>query len=173
MIKDIKLVIWDMDYTFWRGIISDGDVFLYHKRVDFLKRLVDHGVINSICSKNTYSKFRKKLEEHNVWKYFVFPDISWEPKGERLRGILDACGVRSKEALFIDDTASNLIEADRYCPHIHAIAPILLTEEFMTDFTGYKKDSSYSQLKKYRRLEKRMNWSERQANEQIQPAIIY
>ena len=53
-ITKIKLIIWDLDETFWEGTLSEGGV----KKTDnvkLVKRLSSEGIINTICSKNDYS----------------------------------------------------------------------------------------------------------------------
>ena len=48
----IKLVVWDLDDTFWQGTISEETVEIPEKNRALLKNLTDIGIINSICSKN-------------------------------------------------------------------------------------------------------------------------
>ena len=51
--KQIKLVIWDLDNTFWDGVISEGTVT--NPKTQILQQLVDRGIVNSICSRNDFS----------------------------------------------------------------------------------------------------------------------
>ena len=52
MIKeDIKLVIWDMDDTFWKGTISEyAQIEFVENNINIVKELVDRGIMNSISS---------------------------------------------------------------------------------------------------------------------------
>ena len=54
MIKDkIKVVIWDLDDTLWKGTLAEGDdVQLLENRVAIIKELNKRGIVNAICSKN-------------------------------------------------------------------------------------------------------------------------
>ena len=50
----VKLIIWDMDETFWNGTISEGDVCTPLEHINMIKELTDRGIMNSISSKNDY-----------------------------------------------------------------------------------------------------------------------
>ena len=65
MIKDkIKVVIWDLDDTLWKGTLAEGDdVQLLENRVAIIKELNKRGIVNAICSKNDPDKAKSKLEE--------------------------------------------------------------------------------------------------------------
>lgn len=106
----IKLLIWDLDDTFWKGTLSDGEIMPVPENIELVKRLTDRGIVNSICSKNNYEKAKAKLEELGVWEYFVFPSIDWTPKGERVKNIISDMNLRPVNCLFIDDSANNLEE---------------------------------------------------------------
>lgn len=74
MIKDkIKVVIWDLDDTLWKGILAEGDdVLLQQECVDIIKTLNRRGIVNTICSKNDYVTAKNKLVELNIWIYLYF-----------------------------------------------------------------------------------------------------
>lgn len=76
----IKLVIWDLDDTFWAGTLSEGAVTAISRNIDIVQRLTYRGIINSIASKNDFDSARDKLIELGVWEYFVFPQIVWHPR---------------------------------------------------------------------------------------------
>ena len=50
MIKDkIKVVIWDLDDTLWKGTLAEGDdVQLLENRVAIIKELNKRGIVNAI-----------------------------------------------------------------------------------------------------------------------------
>lgn len=79
----IKLVIWDLDETFWKGTLSEGEITPIANNIELVKLLSYHGIINSISSKNDFEKAKAKQTELGVWDYFVFPVINWNPKGEK------------------------------------------------------------------------------------------
>lgn len=69
-IKKVKLVIWDLDNTFWNGVISEEKIASIPKHVDLVKELSLRGVVNSICSKNDMEICKKKLQEIGIWDFF-------------------------------------------------------------------------------------------------------
>ena len=48
----IKLVIWDLDDTFWKGTISEEPVEQISRNIKLVRDLTDRGIVNTICSKN-------------------------------------------------------------------------------------------------------------------------
>ncbi len=35
----IKLIIWDLDETFWKGTLSEGEILIPKQNIDIIKRL--------------------------------------------------------------------------------------------------------------------------------------
>ena len=109
--NNIKLIIWDMDDTFWKGTISEEEVEINSDNVELIKSFVDRGIMNSISSKNDYEVVKNKLSELGIWDLFVFPKINWNPKGAQIKQIIEECRLRPVNVLFIDDNPHNLGEA--------------------------------------------------------------
>ena len=86
--EKIKLVIWDLDETFWQGTVTEGNIIVPENNVKLIKRLTDIGIVNSICSKNDAENVKTRLEEMGLWEYFVFPSVNWEPKGQRIKTLI-------------------------------------------------------------------------------------
>ena len=80
----IKLIIWDLDETLWKGTLSEENVELNSPFIDFINDTIDAGIMHSICSKNDYHKAKEKMQELGIWDFFVFPSIDWSPKGQRV-----------------------------------------------------------------------------------------
>lgn len=77
-LKNIKLVIWDLDDTFWKGTLSEGEIESNQKNIDAVKLLINKGIMNSICSKNDYEEVKNILKNKDkIWDIFVFPSIDW------------------------------------------------------------------------------------------------
>ncbi len=77
-LKEIKLVIWDLDDTFWTGTLSENGASPIQENIKLVKDLTNRGIVNSICSKNDYRTVIKELnkpEYQNVLEYFVFPSV--------------------------------------------------------------------------------------------------
>lgn len=99
-LTDIKLIVWDMDETFWRGTISEEKVSFIPENIQFVKNLTDIGVVNSICSKNDFDVAEKALEDAGIRDYFVFMSIDWSAKGQRVKHIIDTMKLRAVCLLF-------------------------------------------------------------------------
>ena len=123
MIKNkIKVVIWDLDDTLWRGTLAEGDaVELFENRAEMVRTLNNRGIVSAICSKNDYQTAMAKLEEFGLAEEFVFPAISFDAKGPVIQELLQDMGLRDTNALFIDDNYSNLQEVVYYNPNISVL----------------------------------------------------
>ena len=51
-ITKTKLIIWDLDDTFWDGTLSEGGVSFNNENLKLVEELTTKGIMNSICSKN-------------------------------------------------------------------------------------------------------------------------
>lgn len=153
--EKIKLIIWDLDNTFWQGTITEGAIQPVEKNSELIKNLTDGGIINSICSKNTFDLAAGKLKELEVFDYFVFPSIDWTPKGQRVRALVKSMGLRPENTLFIDDEPTNLEEVKHYSPGIMTGLPVVLPELYALAGAMEKKDLSHTRLEQYKLLEKK------------------
>lgn len=153
--KSIKLIIWDLDETFWKGILSEGPICPIQENIDLIKSLTDHGIVNSICSKNDWQPTIDKLKELEVDDYFVFKSIDWTPKGPRISKLIKDMGLRPVNCLFIDDNVVNLNEAKFYEKDLMNAEPIILPEikAFLDSTTP--SDLIHKRLKNYQVLEKK------------------
>ncbi len=149
----IRLVIWDMDDTFWQGTISEGPVKINKKHVDIVKKLTARGIINSICSKNDFAVVQEKLTELGLWDYFVFPQIAWQPKGPMLKSIIRNVQLRPETVLFIDDNETNLNEAKFYLPKLQLADPSFIATALADPRLAGKPDPQGVRLARYKVLE--------------------
>jgi FkbH-like protein len=153
--EPVRLVIWDLDRTFWDGTLTE-EGFTYRRDVhDIVVTLAQRGIVSSICSKNDLEQVRPILQAEGIWEYFVLPSINWEPKGPRLAAIAEAIRLRAPTILFIDDNPANLAEARAALPGIQVadetIIPRLLDERLLRG----KPDPELARLQHYRMLEQR------------------
>lgn len=153
--EKIKLVIWDLDETFWKGILSEGEVNVPSENIQLIKRLTDIGIINSICSKNDYEKVQRKMTELGIWDYFVFSSIDWNPKGARIQQLISDMQLRPVNVLFIDDNPSNLEEAKFFSPELMTMLPDDLPNLLEDAFACKKNDVAHKRLQQYQLLEKK------------------
>jgi len=151
----LKLVIWDLDDTFWTGTLSEEPVNLIDSNVELIKRLTDCGVVNSVCSKNDRETAEKTLEKFGVAEYFVFNSIDWTPKGQRVSKLIKDMGLRAQNCLFIDDNIVNLNEALYYEPTLMVAAPSVLPEMMAYFKSMQPRDTTHKRLDNYKILEKK------------------
>lgn len=152
-IKTIKLVIWDLDETFWKGTISEEKVTPVQKNMQLVADLTDCGIVNSICSKNDYEVAKKALEDMSVWQFFVFSSINWENKAIRLKALIEKMALRPVNVLFVDDNTFNLQEALHYVPDLQTATPDAIDELIRQVKDLPRTDAKHKRLQQYRVLE--------------------
>ncbi|MBQ6832173.1 MAG: HAD-IIIC family phosphatase [Oscillospiraceae bacterium] len=154
--SSVKLIIWDLDETLWKGTISDNDTVCLRKElVAFIHSSLDRGIVHSICSKNDYDDTKSFLITQGLWDLFVFPSINWEPKGNRVKGILEEMKLRPQNTLFVDDNLSNLQEAVYCCPELQVCTPEELSQSVGNILSITKIDTGRPRLAQYKLLEKK------------------
>ena len=154
MAEAVRLVIWDLDDTFWRGTVTEGGVSEYlQEHHDIVIELAKRGIISSICSKNDESQALAFLRKQSIADYFVFPSISWKPKGARLAALVEAVQLRAASVMFIDDNPSSRGEAADFVPGLQ-IEDETFIPKILTDprFAG-KDDKELTRLAQYKLLE--------------------
>ena len=150
----IKLVIWDLDDTIWQGTLAEGEVpVLFEDRAALVKELNSRGIVNSICSKNDFSKAKDLLNIMNLWVQFVFPKIAYLPKGEMVKNILDEMHLQAKHTLFVDDNENNLNEVKYYNPEINVLNAKFCNAIPINIWGKY--DENCTRLKQYKILEEK------------------
>ena len=153
--SNIKLIIWDLDDTLWKGTLSEGDVILPKENADLIRRMADCGIVSSICSKNDASAVLEKLKEFELQDYFVFNSIDWTPKGERVSRMISDMGFRQENVLFIDDNTTNLNEVTYYAPQINIAEPAVIPSLIDYFKEVEPKDLGHTRLANYKILEKK------------------
>lgn len=152
-VSKIKLIIWDLDDTFWTGTISEQKVAPDKQACDLVLIASKKGIVNSICSKNDEQPCLEKLKELGMDKYFVFPSINWQPKGQRIKDTISTMNLRPANVLFLDDNRLNLEEARYYCPEIMTALPDEIGGLIKEISKLNKHDESLSRLESYKVLE--------------------
>ena len=151
--QKIKLIIWDMDETFWKGTLSEEKIEFLDENIQLIKTLTDRGIMNSISSKNEFENVKKKLAEKNLWDYFLFPKISWHPKGQQIKNTIFQMQLRPCNILFIDDNIGNLKEAIFYNPELQVLEPKYILRLIDHPMLQGKPDANHKRLKQYKILE--------------------
>lgn len=154
----IKLVIWDLDETFWSGILSEHSVMFNEANAKLIRDMTDAGVVSSICSKNDIFDVQRMMEQHGIWDLFVFNSVNWSPKGDRVKQIVASMNLRAQNVLFIDDNEMNLAEVIAACEGIMASNVDVIPDlrEYFADIE--KKDPDHKRLNQYKVLEQKQNF---------------
>jgi FkbH-like protein len=168
----IKLIIWDLDDTFWSGTLSEGSVVCPAANIALIHALSDAGIVNSISSKNDSDKSLAELEkiDPGLSSYFVFNNINWDEKGSQIKDKLSKMGLRAENTLFIDDNERNLEEATFHNPGLMTSTPDIIQEliNYLPNSSVFNKDLSHSRLDQYKMLETKAIASENySSNEQF------
>ncbi|HLY56813.1 MAG TPA: HAD-IIIC family phosphatase [Stellaceae bacterium] len=153
--EPVRLVVWDLDETFWKGTLTEGGITFLPQNRDLVIELARRGIMSSICSKNDLAAVRAVCEAHGIWDYFIFPSINWEPKGPRLARLIETVKLRPETVLFVDDNPGNRREALFFVPGLQVedetFVPVLGTHPLLKG----KDDKELTRLKQYKVLERR------------------
>ena len=120
----VKCVVWDLDNTLWDGIlVEDGSSNLRLKPGirDVIVELDRRGILQSIASKNNFSEAIEVLKSWDLEQYFLFPQISWNPKSESVSAIVKGLNIGDDTVLFIDDSPFELEEVRSVHPKVRVL----------------------------------------------------
>lgn len=157
----VKVVIWDLDETFWNGTLSEGGITPIQHNIDLVRTLVDRGIMCSICSKNDFDAAKAALEKLGIFDLFVFPHIAWTPKGQAIATIIDRMQLRDENVLFLDDNHLNLEEARFINPNLMCVDGTLdLTTLLELPELKGKQDTDHSRLQQYKVMETKFSEQE-------------
>lgn len=149
----LKLIIWDLDDTFWRGTLSEQKITEVPANIELVQLLADRGIISSICSKNDQDQVFLELRRLCIDDYFVFNSIDWTPKGARISQMINDMGLQAKHCLFIDDNIVNLKEASHYCSELNIASPEIIDSLHSFYSSLPVSDIKHKRLKQYKVLE--------------------
>lgn len=153
----IKLVIWDLDETFWDGTLSEGGISYNQENHQLIIKLAERGIVSSICSKNDEATTLSVLKDYGILDYIVSPRISWNPKGAVIYQLVKDLGLRAENVLFIDDNLMNLHEAVDFCNGLSVCTPDHIKELTSISWLAGKKDKAMTRLSQYKVLEKKLS----------------
>ncbi len=153
--EPIRLVIWDLDETFWRGTLTEGGIAYVDAHHNLVLDLAKRGIMSSICSKNDHDAIETVLKERGLWEYFIFPSIDWTPKAARIAAQIDEIGLRPPTVLFIDDNPQNLHQAAAHVPGLNIADPSIIPHLLDHPQLVGKDDAGLSRLSQYKNLEQK------------------
>jgi FkbH-like protein len=119
----VKCVIWDLDNTLWNGILAeDGPdkIALKPGIIDIIRSFDERGILQSVSSKNDYDNAMEALKQFQIDDYFLYPQVSWQPKSKGVGEIARHLNIGMDSILFVDDSQ---FERDQ----VTAVHPLLRT----------------------------------------------
>ncbi len=136
----MKLVVWDLDNTLWKGTLTENDnVVISDEVLNIIKTLDQRGILQSIASKNDFDVAYEKLKKAGIEDMFLYPQINWNPKSENIRFIIKKINIGDDAVAFIDDQDFELNEVKYHIPDINCInsseiSGLLDREEMMPEY---------------------------------------
>ncbi|GJM68503.1 hypothetical protein HMSSN036_07190 [Paenibacillus macerans] len=120
--KTLKLVVWDLDDTLWKGIISqDSNVVLNEQIPEIIRTLDSRGILQSVSSKNDFEPAMEMLKHFGLAEYFIYPQINWGPKHANIKHIIEQINIGEDSVAFIDDQEFERGEVKHYLPQVTCI----------------------------------------------------
>lgn len=138
--KSIKLLVWDLDNTFWHGTLLEGDNVKIRDRVqEALTTLDQRGILLSIASKNDHDAAFRKLTEFGVQEYFLYPKMNWESKAANIKEIVKSINIGMDAVAFMDDDPFEREEVRHSLPDVMVLDAaeligLIEREEFIPPF---------------------------------------
>jgi len=155
MNEPVRLLIWDLDETYWGGTVTEGGHRYDRDRHEIVTELARRGIMSSICSRNDYEQIKEILVREGIWDYFVFPSLNWDSKGPRVASLIEKMKLRPSTVMFIDDNPMNLNEAAHFAPGLQVADPAFLAEILTHESFAGKDDSTLTRLAQYKLLEQK------------------
>ena len=153
--EDIRLIIWDLDETFWDGTLTEGGIRYRQDHHDLVITLAHRGIMSAICSKNDAAEIEALLRGKDLWRFFIFPSIDWTPKGPRLQWMIAEIGLRPQSVLFIDDNALNRAQAAQMVPGLNVAGPEVIGALAHAPELAGKPDEALTRLAQYKVKERK------------------
>jgi FkbH-like protein len=123
-VKNVKCVVWDLDHTLWDGILIEegSDKLRLKSGIDSIIRSLDaRGILNSVVSKNNPEEAWAVIRKFNLDQYFLFPQISWNPKSTGIQAIAKELNIGLDSVMFIDDSRFEREEVVSVCPDVRTL----------------------------------------------------
>jgi FkbH-like protein len=127
--QSIKCVVWDLDNTIWDGVLLEDKTVILKERIpDIIKELDKRGILQSISSKNEFNIAKGKLEEFDLWDYFLYPQINWGTKSSSIQKIAKLLNISLGTFAFIDDQPFERDEVEHVNPDVMCIDALKIND---------------------------------------------
>jgi len=120
----IKCVVWDLDNTLWDGVVTEdgaSNLKLKPEIRSVIEELDHRGILQSIASKNNYEEAIGVLKQFDLDEFFLYPQVSWAPKGEALKTIARRLNIGVDSVLFVDDQEFEREQVESSCPGMRTL----------------------------------------------------
>ncbi len=120
----IKCVVWDLDNTLWDGVlVEDGPQRLTLKPEikSIIEALDERGILQSIASKNNQDEADAVLQQFGLADFFLYPQISWMPKGDAVKNIARLLNIGIDTLLFVDDQVFEREQVQSSVPSVRTL----------------------------------------------------
>ena len=98
----VKMLIWDLDHTFWSGTLSEEGILPIQSHIELVKTFSARGIVNSICSKNDFNAAKKALtntsadicaaQEVMIGAWYAFQPARDQPARDSALAYLERAG---------------------------------------------------------------------------------
>lgn len=122
--KKWKCIVWDLDNTFWDGILIEdgpGKIRVRQGVLDVIRQTDERGILHSIASKNNYDDAMQVLRSGGLDQYFLHPQIAWQPKSQSLARIAQLLNIGIDAVAFVDDQEFEREEVRAGLPQVTVI----------------------------------------------------
>lgn len=153
--EHFRLVIWDLDETFWRGTLTEGGIEYVEEHADIVRTLARRGIVSSIASKNDRGLVETILAQRGMEDFFVCTAINWNPKGPQIKALVERIGLRPESILLIDDNPLNRAEARHHVPGLRTADQHFVDEILSHPLMQGSPDEALTRLRQYRLLDQR------------------
>ncbi|RJQ77857.1 HAD-IIIC family phosphatase [Amycolatopsis panacis] len=118
----IKCVVWDLDNTLWDGILlEDEQVRVRPDVAAEIRRLDELGILHSVASRNDHDAAMARLKAEGLDEYFLYPQITWNPKSHSVARIAEALTIGQDAIAFVDDQPFELEEVAHALPAVKTV----------------------------------------------------
>lgn len=122
--KPWKCIVWDLDNTLWQGtLIEDGQerIQLRQDLLEVIRESDRRGILHSVASKNNHDDAMRVLNRWGVDKYFLYPQIGWDPKSQSVSRIAQLLNIGVDSLAFVDDQPFEREEVGSALPQVSVV----------------------------------------------------
>jgi FkbH-like protein len=126
-----KCLIWDLDNTLWKGTLIEDGLDKLVLNAEAVRAIIDldrRGILQSVASKNNPKEAIEALTHFGLIDYFLYPQISWDPKSGNINRIAKLLNIGVDSLVFIDDQPYERAEVEANAPAVLVLADTVMPE---------------------------------------------